>query len=240
MRQFSVALKLFDRALSISPNNPTVIGRKAIVYQITGDLESAGKLLTGLVDDSASDLLAAQERQLLWQRRYADLVKRLQDQVVKADPSLGIYNTWTRVDLGEAQQYAGDVVGAQGNFLQALTELKSFEESRPDSFLSPYLLSHVSVGLGRNQEAVQQAERAVRLLPSSTDAVTGPCLEANLAMVLAHVGENDRAIAALERLLKVPALWEPPLTPAVLRLDPMFDPLRNDPRFQKLCENNQK
>jgi serine/threonine protein kinase/Flp pilus assembly protein TadD len=236
MRQFSVALKLFDRALSISPNNPTVIGRKAIVYQITGDLESAGKLLTGLVDDSASDLVAAQERQLLWQRRYADLVKLLQDRLVKADPSLGIYNTWTRVDVGEAQQHAGDVAGAEGNFLQALTELKSFEESRPDSFLPPYLLSHVFAGLGRNQEAVQQAERAVTLLPSSRDAVTGPCLEANLAKVLAHVGENDRAIAALERLLKVPALWEPPLTPAVLRLDPIFDPLRNDPRFQKLCE----
>ena len=239
MRQFSVALKIFDRALSISPNNPTVIGRKAIVYQTTGDLESAGKLLTGLVDDSASDLIATQDRQLLLQRRYADSVKLLQNRLVKADPSLGIYNTATRVELGEAQQHAGDVAGAEGNFLQALTELKSFEESRPDSFFPPYWLSHVFVGLGRNQEAVQQAERAVRLLPSSRDAVTGPCLEANLAMVLAHVGENDRAIAALERLLKVPALWEPPLTPAVLRLDPRFDPLRNDPRFQKLCEEKQ-
>ena len=238
MRQFSVALKLFDRALSISPNNPTVIGNKAIVYQITGDLESSGKLLTGLVDDSASDLLGPEkDRQLLLQRRYADLVKLLQD--VKDDPSLGIYNTARRVDLGEAQQHAGNVAGAEGNFLQALTELKSFEESRPDSFFPPCLLSHVFMGLGRNQEAVQQAERAVRLLPSSSDAVTGPCLEANLAIVLAHVGENDRAIAALERLLKVPALWEPPLTPALLRLDPMFDPLRNDPRFQKLCEEKQ-
>jgi TolB-like protein/Flp pilus assembly protein TadD len=240
MRQFSVALKLLDRALSISPNNPTVIGSKIIVYQITGDLESAGKLLTGLVDDSTGDLLAAQYWQLLLQRRYADSVKLVQDELVKADASLGIHNTGLRVDLGEAQQHAGDVAGAKGNFLQALTELKSFQESNPDSFLPPYLLSHVFVGLGRNQEAVQQAERAVRLLPSSRDAVTGPCLEANLAIVLAHVGENNRAIAALELLLKVPALWEPPLTPAVLRLDPRFDPLRNDPAFQKLCEEKQQ
>jgi tetratricopeptide (TPR) repeat protein len=163
----------------------------------------------------------------------------VQDELVKADASLGIHNTGLRVDLGEAQQLAGDVAGAKGNFLQALTELKSFEESNPDSFLPPYLLSHVFVGLGRNQEAVQQADRAVRLLPSSRDAVTGPCLEANLAIVLAHVGENNRAIAALELLLKVPALWEPPLTPAVLRLDPRFDPLRNHPAFQKLCEDKQ-
>ena len=241
MRQFSVALELFDRVLSISPNNPTVIANKAIVYQITGDLESAGKLLTGLVDDSAGDLVAVQDSQLWLQRRYADLVKLLQDQLVKADPSLGIQNTATRVELGEAQLHAGNVAAAKGNFLQALTELKSFEERHSDSFLRPYLLSHVFVGLGRNQEAVQQAERAVGLLPSSRDAVTGPCLEANLAMVFAHMGENDRAIAALERLLKVPALWQPPLTPALLRLDPICDPLARMIRgFQKLCEEKQK
>ena len=66
-----------------------------------------------------------------------------------------------------------------------------------------------------------------------------------LARVCAQMGEPDRAIAALQKLLSIP-YREPtyaanvPLTPALLRLDPMFDPLRNDPRFQKLCEDKQR
>jgi hypothetical protein len=67
----------------------------------------------------------------------------------------------------------------------------------------------------------------------------GPTSVEILARVSAKMGELDRAIAALQKLLSIPytgPFGEAPLTPALLRLDPMFDPLRNDPRFQKLCE----
>jgi hypothetical protein len=71
-------------------------------------------------------------------------------------------------------------------------------------------------------------------VPIEKDAPIGPKPIECLAEVAAQTGEPDRAITALQKVLSIPG--GTPLTPALLRLDPMFDPLRNDPRFQRLCE----
>jgi serine/threonine-protein kinase len=79
--------------------------------------------------------------------------------------------------------------------------------------------------------------------PIEKDALDGPQPIEILARVAAQMGEPDRAIAALQKLLSIPyggpLAQNVPLTPALLRLDPMFDPLRGDPSFQKLCEEKQ-
>ena len=94
------------------------------------------------------------------------------------------------------------------------------------------------MGLGDKAAAPKLIERAMAAIPIEKDAVAGPIPIEILARVSARMGEPDRAMAALEKLLSIPydgALAQNvPLTPALLRLDPMFDPLRNDPRFQKL------
>jgi serine/threonine-protein kinase len=101
------------------------------------------------------------------------------------------------------------------------------------------------MGVGDKAAALALSERGMTANPIEKDAVTGPIPIEIFARVAARMGEPDRAIAALQKLLSIPyagplATQNVPLTPALLRLDPMFDPLRNDPRFQKLASTELK
>ena len=89
--------------------------------------------------------------------------------------------------------------------------------------------------LGRKEDAINEGKKAVELLPEFEDAVEGPKATAALAEIYASVGEHDEAFLLLDHLLAVPN----GLTVPQLRLDPVWDPLRADPRFQKLCEEKQ-
>jgi serine/threonine-protein kinase len=96
--------------------------------------------------------------------------------------------------------------------------------------------------MGEKDSALKLAERAIVLLPHAKDAMDGPGLEANLALIQAIFGEKSRAISTLPQLLQTPYSYlfqQAPITPALLRLDPLWDPLRSDPAFQKLCEEKQ-
>ena len=104
-------------------------------------------------------------------------------------------------------------------------------------------LSVANAVLGEKEAALKEAERAIMLLPSSKDRVFGPACEEILAQIQMMVGENSGAISTLTRLLQTRysswLYWPTPITPALLRLDPLWDPLRADPAFQKLCEEKQ-
>jgi len=96
------------------------------------------------------------------------------------------------------------------------------------------VLSVTRAVLGQKDAAINGAERAITLLPTGKDAVTGPKAEEILAAVEVLVGDENRAIPKLQRLLEIP--YADCLTPSLLRLQPLWDPLRSDPAFQKLCE----
>src|SRR5262249_39540610 len=101
-------------------------------------------------------------------------------------------------------------------------------------------LALTAMSLGDKAAAFDFSERAIAAVPVEKDAVRGPATIEILARVAAKLGESDRAIAALEKLLSIPYSGPlgpgAPLTPALLQLDPMFDSLRNDPRFEKIVE----
>src|SRR5205807_9353788 len=118
-------------------------------------------------------------------------------------------------------------------------ELQSFLKEQPEDFVLMGDLALANMRLGDNAAALTLAERAIALFPVDKDALTGPRPLDILARVAARTGDSDRSISTLEKLLSIPyeapLAANPPLTPALLRLDPMFEPLRKNPRFQKLA-----
>ena len=183
--------------------------------------------------------LEIQVYQAILERNPTQIIPRLKELLVKSDPALGYYNGELRFWLGWAQDVAGDHVAAQETWRHARSELESFLSEQPENFGLIGDLALVNMNLGDKAAALTLAERAVTANPIERDAIAGPGPIEILARVTSRLGEPDRAIAALQQLLSIPyagplATQGLPLTPTLLRLDPMFDPLRNDPRFQKL------
>jgi hypothetical protein len=146
--------------------------------------------------------------------------------------------------LALTQRLAGDTAGAKIAAEQARYTFEALYKDPPDYAELVVISSLSNAVLGNKDSALTEAERAITLLPRRKDAVTGPAREEELALVQTIVAENNHAISTLTQLLQTPYssafLYNPPpVTPALLRLDPLWDPLRADPAFQKLCEEKQ-
>jgi TolB-like protein/Tfp pilus assembly protein PilF len=239
LRRFPEALRKLDQILEIAPNDLDTLVAKAAIAQAQGDLARARILLSPLrpaPEDPGA--LEVQVYQAILERRPAEIIPRLVEILEKPNPSLGFYNGELRFWLGWTQELAGDHTAAYQNWLQARSELDTAYKEQPGNFLLIGDLALVNMALGDKNSALTLCERAMTANPIQKDALTGPIPLEVLARVAARLGDRDRAVVTLKKLLSVPyagaLLAATPCTSALLRLDPMFDLLRDDQRFQQL------
>jgi serine/threonine-protein kinase len=237
LRRFPDASRKLDQVLNITPDDVGILAIKANIAQAEGDLPRAAALLKPAhpnADDSS--ILGTRIYQATLERDPAQIIPRVKQELTKLDPALGFHTGELRFWLGWAQELAGDHAAAQESWRQARSELEPFLKEQPKNWNVMANLALTNMALGDKAAAFALLERAVAAVPLEKDALDGPGPIEMLARVAAQVGERDRAISALQKLLSIPSPSLPPFTPALLRLDPMFDPLRKDPRFQKLCQ----
>jgi TolB-like protein/thioredoxin-like negative regulator of GroEL len=243
LRQFPAALKLFDRVLDITPNDPDMIALKANIYQAQGNLEEAAKLLAEINASIPSQLLFDTKIvQLRLERNLGEAVRLLQARQTQSHFTSEIDKAVNQVELAYTQRLNGNTAEAKVTAAQARNTLEPLCKNQPNNDKFAAALSVANAVLGENESALKEVEGAMKLLPSSKDRMDGPACEEILALVQTIIGENSRAISTLAQLLQTPYgswIYGPPVTPALLRLDPFWDPLRSDPAFQKLCEEKQ-
>ena len=244
LRQFPAALKFYDRGLDITPNDPDLIAVKASIYQAEGNLQEAAKLLAEVnVQTPSAFAFRIKITQLILERNLGEAVRLLQARQTQFHFTSEFDKGVNQLLLAWTQRLAADTVGAQATAEQARYTLGQLYKNQPNNSNLAGLLSLAHAVLGDKNSALKEIQGAIMRFPSAKDRVAGPSLEEGQALIQMTFGENSRAISTLTRLLKTPyAGWVyslTPITPALLRLDPLWDPLRADPAFQKLCEEKQ-
>ena len=244
LRQFPTAIQLYDRALAILPNELYLMASKASIYQAEGNLQEAAKLLVQVNAQTDSDpAIRVKLAQFRFERNLAEAIRFVQLREARLQFDSPMEKGIKQGGVALIQRVAGDTASARAAAEQARQTLEPISKKQPDNAFVAAALAVAYAILDEKDSALKEAERAITLVPSSKDRLSGPGFEENLALVEMIIGENSRAISVLTQLSQTPYsgwLYTPaPITPALLRLDPIWDPLRGDPAFQKLCEEKQ-
>jgi TolB-like protein/Tfp pilus assembly protein PilF/class 3 adenylate cyclase len=232
VRRFDDARKVLDRALEISPGNEDALAVKALSFQAQGRLNEAAEILAKVPANSKDEALSfARAIQLYDERRFDEAIIQIQQNT----PATLANDPRTITLLGLCQKLSGKEDNARATFTKAVAAMKPTPDSVVviDARDLPCYLAWAYAGLGEKEKALEQARHAIANYDG--DALAKPFAETALAIVEAQSGDIDAAISALPHLLEVPNGE----TVGGLRINPLWDPLRKDPRFQKLVAEDQ-
>ena len=237
-RNFEAAGETFDRAIVASPQSFNAHGFKAAWAVLsTGDLGVAEKqlALVPVGPDLDGGITSARVWVLTLQKRFSEALQAMQQfhgEVLNA-----YEGACPRAFLeGVLYRSQGDELKAQSAFEQARTVAERLVRETPDDAPRRVMLGQVLAALGQKNAAIAEGKRAAELLPESEDAFGGPAINVALAKIYTWTGEYDEAFRLLDHLIEAPN----GVTAALLKLDPAWDPLRSDPRFQRLTDRSSK
>jgi TolB-like protein/Tfp pilus assembly protein PilF len=238
LRDFDKANKTIDRALVLDPTafGPLEVKSKLAISE-KGDFSVAERALevlnsTGMTDEQKLKAASARADVFFLERKYREglrAAESLPDDQIASFPG----GLWSKYYYsGFARRALQDASGARAAFLKAKSAAEEQVKRSPDDAKLRMQLAKALAQLGEKEAALAEAQRATELQPESRDALDGPHITEDAAQVHAILGDNDRAIEILDGLLNRPSY----LTVQGLRVNPVWDSLRNDPRFQALLE----
>ena len=230
LRRFPEAVAAADRSIALAPDNPGVLENKVMAYIAMGDADRARELVRTAArtyDPTALVTTFGNYFDLYW-----ILPPELQELLLRLTPrAFDDRATWAIVRT-QLLHFRGDQAQARIYADSARLAMEDRLRTTPDDAQSHVFRGLSLAYLGRKAEAIAEGERAIALVPNEKDAYFAPYLQHQMVRIYIVVGEPEKAMDLLEPLLKMPYY----LSPAWLRVDPNFDPLRSNPRFRKLAE----
>jgi len=232
VRRYDDAARVVDAALSWAPNKFDVAWQRAAIdVDSKADLKSMREVLESPAVNGASPLQLTRARLnlALYEHDYV----RARDAIVSyQEPTLqsGGYVTPRGWYEGWVERGLGNPAKAETAFLTARKTAAANADQRPDDPKALIMLARIDAELGRKEDAINEGEHAVALLPVDKDAFDGPLLVSRLAGIYAKFGDKNRALDLLEKVTQIPRGPDY----GDLKQSPVWDPLRGDPRFEKL------
>ena len=170
LRQFPAALKLYDRVLDITPNDPDVMAAKASIYQAQGNLQEAARFLSEINEQTPTeDTFGIKITQLRLERNYGEAIRLLQARLAQFHFASEYDKACDQVTLAFMQRLAGDTAGAKVTAEQARNTLEQLYRDQPDNAVFAASLSQAYAVMGEKDSALKVAERAIMLLPRAKD-----------------------------------------------------------------------